>query len=56
MTPRSAVPPARISGGGVILAGAKPAAPPVNPSNGMISGAMAELVEAAALGETPRTA
>jgi len=48
MTPRSAVPPARISGGGVILAGAKPAAPPVNPSNGTISGAMAELVEAAA--------
>jgi len=38
----------RISGGGVILAGAKPAAPPVNPSNGTISRAMAELVEAAA--------
>jgi hypothetical protein len=56
MTPRSAVSPARISGGGVILAGAKPAAPPVNPSNGTISGAMAELVEAAALGKAPRTA
>jgi hypothetical protein len=48
ITPRSVVPPARISGGDVILAGAKPAAPPVNPSNGMILGAMAELVEAAA--------
>jgi len=34
----------RISGGGVILAGAKPAAPPVNPSNGNLLKAMAELV------------
>jgi hypothetical protein len=43
-TPRSARSPARKTGGSAGLAVAKPAAPPVNPSNGTWNTAMAELV------------
>src|SRR5579883_1725351 len=53
VTPRSAHRPARKTGDGAILVGAKPAAPPVNPSNGVMSGAMAELVRAAASRRRP---
>jgi hypothetical protein len=44
VTPRSAASPARKTGGSAVLAMAKPAAPPVNPSNGTCRKAMAELV------------
>ena len=37
-----------MTGDSAVLIGAKPAASPVNPSNGTLVGAMAELVEAAA--------